>query len=237
MIPKIIHYIWIGGKPLPKLAEKCIKSWKVYCPDYEIKKWDESNLNLTKYEFVQEAYKANKYAFASDVLRADILYNHGGIYLDVDVELIKPIDEFLNLSSFAGIETSSLIGPGLIWGAKAGDAHMKAIIEIYKNTKFDIDNMMQLTSPKIFTSYFEKLGFEKTNKTQNVSGVTFFSSQYFSPIDTITNKKTITKNTVSIHWYEASWYTKKKKVIYKTKKYLNRIFFGLPGKAWEKLAK
>ena len=92
MIPKIIHYIWLGGKPLPKIAEKCIKSWQRYCPDYKIKRWDESNLDLDKYQFARDAYDAKKFAFASDVLRTDILYQYGGIYLDIDVELLKNID-------------------------------------------------------------------------------------------------------------------------------------------------
>ena len=81
MIPKIIHYIWLGGKPLPKIAEKCIKSWKKYCPDYEIKRWDESNIDLNKYSFAKDAYESKKYAFASDVFRTDILFSEGGVEL------------------------------------------------------------------------------------------------------------------------------------------------------------
>ena len=102
MIPKVIHYVWLGGKELPPIAKKCIASWQKYCPDYEIKRWDETNLDLDKYQFVKDAMKAKKYAFASDVFRTDIIHKHGGIYLDIDVELVKPIDELLSLDCFMG---------------------------------------------------------------------------------------------------------------------------------------
>ena len=106
MIPKVIHYIWLGGKPLPKITEKCIESWKKYCPDYEIKRWDETNLDIDKYKFAKDAYEAKKFAFASDVFRTDILYKEGGIYLDVDVELVKPIDDLiLDVDCVMGFET------------------------------------------------------------------------------------------------------------------------------------
>ena len=95
MIPKVIHYIWLGGNPLPKIAEKCIESWKKFCPDYEIKRWDETNLDVNQYQFAKDAYDAKKFAFVSDVFRTEILYNEGGIYLDIDVELIKSIDDIL----------------------------------------------------------------------------------------------------------------------------------------------
>ena len=109
MIPKIIHYIWLGGKPLPKIAEKCIASWKKYCPDYEIKRWDETNLNISQYQYAQDAYDAKKYAFASDVMRFDVLYKYGGVYVDIDVEILKPIDDLLDTSSFTGFEKNEPI--------------------------------------------------------------------------------------------------------------------------------
>ena len=117
-IPKIIHYIWLGGNPLPKIAEKCLKSWKKFCPDYQIIKWDETNLNLDINTYCRQAYDEKKYAFASDVLRFDILKNNGGIYLDIDVELLKPIDSFLHHSCFMGFEQEGSIAPGLIMGCE-----------------------------------------------------------------------------------------------------------------------
>ena len=104
MIPKIIHYCWFGGNPLPELAVKCIESWKKYCPDYEIKRWDESNFDLNCCDYVKEAYQAKKWAFVSDYVRFKVLYNEGGLYFDTDVELIKSIDDILAHGPFMGVE-------------------------------------------------------------------------------------------------------------------------------------
>jgi len=237
MIPKIIHYIWVGGKPLPKFAEKCIESWKKYCPDYEIKRWDESNLDIEKYKFVKDAYEAKKYAFASDVLRCEILYNYGGIYLDVDVELIKALDDLLKNKSFGGIESSLSIAPGLIWACEKGDKNIEDILKIYEKIDFKIENVNSLIIGDIFTEYFMKKGFVKENKTQDLGDAVIYASEYFSPINTITNKKKITKNTYSIHWYNASWYDSKQRFKNKVKKILNFCTFGLFGKSLQRIRK
>ena len=116
MIQKVIHYCWFGGKPIDKLGEKCIASWKKYCPDYEIKRWDESNYNLEACDYVKEAYQAKKWAFVSDYVRFDILYHYGGLYFDTDVELIKPIDDIVSKGPFMGCEShqkKSTVAPGL----------------------------------------------------------------------------------------------------------------------------
>lgn len=234
MIPKIIHYIWLGGKPLPKIAEKCIKSWKKYCPDYEIKRWDETNLDIDKYQFAKDAYDAKKFAFASDVLRTVILYNEGGIYLDIDVELLKPIDELVKVGNFGGFETSNLLAPGLIWTVEPGDNCIKEILNIYKVLKFDENNCKTNTICAIFSNYFSEKGLMLNNKTQKICNYTFYSSEYFSPIDVITSKKKITKNTYSIHWYNASWYTPKQRVLKTIKRIANICTFGLAGKLYNK---
>ena len=94
-IPKIIHFMWFGGAELPEKVLKCMESWKRYCPDYEIKRWDESNYDYHQYQYAEEAYAQKKWAFVSDVARLDVVYKYGGIYLDTDVELIKPLDSLL----------------------------------------------------------------------------------------------------------------------------------------------
>lgn len=238
MVPKVIHYIWLGGKELPKIAEKCIKSWQKYCPDYEIKRWDESNLDLDKYQFVRDALANKKYAFASDVLRTEILYTYGGIYFDIDVELLKPIDSILeNVDCVMGFETSNLLNPGLFIATKKENEDLKNILAIYKDLKFDVNNLINLTVCEVFTKYYEQKGLERKNKTQQIENTKFYSSEYFSPIDVITNKKRVTKNTYSIHWYNASWYTPKQKTLNRIKKMANICTFGLAGKIWSKVKK
>ncbi len=107
MIPKIIHYCWFGGNPLPEDAKKCINSWKKYFPDYEIKEWNESNYDFNKCEYIKEAYKRKKWAFVSDYARFDILYQYGGIYFDTDVEVIRDMRDILKLGPYMGLEKGS----------------------------------------------------------------------------------------------------------------------------------
>lgn len=235
MIPKVIHYVWLGGNPLPKIAEKCMESWKKFCPDYEIKRWDESNLDVNKYQFTKDAYEAKKFAFVSDVFRTEILYKEGGIYLDVDVELIKPIDSVLNYDCVMGFETSNLLNPGLFIATKKDNADLKNILDIYKTVQFDINKLMELTVCEIYTNYYAQKGLVRENKTQQIKNTKFYASEYFSPIDVITNKKKVTKNTYSIHWYNASWYTPKQKFKNRLKRILNVCTFGLAGKVYSKI--
>jgi mannosyltransferase OCH1-like enzyme len=235
MIPKVIHYIWLGGQPLPKIAEKCIESWKKYCPDYEIKRWDETNIDLNKYQFCKDAYNSQKYAFASDVIRTDILYNYGGVYFDIDVELLKPIDKLLEHNCFMGFETSNLLNPGLILGTTPNNPDLLNILNIYSNLTFDINKLKETTVCAMFTNYYTKLGLTANNTNQSIGDTYFYSSEYFSPIDVITNKKRITKNTYSIHLYNASWYTPKQKLISNIKKFINLITLGLAGKIYYRI--
>ena len=104
-IPKVIHYCWFGGNPLPELAQRCIDSWRKYLPDYEIKEWNESNFNVNIIPYTAEAYQQGKYAFVSDYARFWILYRYGGIYFDTDVEVIRPLDDVLDRGGFMGFET------------------------------------------------------------------------------------------------------------------------------------
>lgn len=104
-IPKIIHYVWVGGKPLTPLAKRCINSWKKYLPEYELKLWNEQSLpkEVLDHPYVQEMYQAKKWAFVSDYIRFWALEKYGGIYLDVDMEVLKSFNPLINKSvGFAG---------------------------------------------------------------------------------------------------------------------------------------
>ena len=92
MIPKVIHYCWFGGNPLPTFAQKCIDSWKKYCPDYRIKQWDEGNVDLNSCAYIREAFEEKKWAFITDYVRLDVLFAEGGIYMDTDVEVVASLD-------------------------------------------------------------------------------------------------------------------------------------------------
>ena len=122
-IPKKIHYCWFGGNPKPELALKCLKSWRKYCPDYEIIEWNESNFDINANQYCRDAYKEKKWAFVTDYARLAILHEHGGVYFDTDVELIRPIDKLLEHPAFMGIERahdSCKVASGLALGCEKG---------------------------------------------------------------------------------------------------------------------
>lgn len=210
MIPKIIHYCWFGGNPLPDLAQKCIASWKKYCPDYEIKEWNELNFDVNCCAFVKEAYAARKWAFVSDYARLKIIYDHGGIYLDTDVELIKGFNPFLDNKCFLGEETLGGINTGLGFGAEKANLIVGEMLDMYERKHFKLeDGSYDMTPcPEINTEPLRKYGYvfsgKKIWKDENV---VIYPPEYFCPINYVTGEKNITNNTYSIHLYNASWHT------------------------------
>ena len=135
-IPKFIHYCWLGRNPKPESVLKCIDSWKKYCPDYKIKEWNEDNLDISNNLYSRQAYKAKVWAFATDYFRLWIIYNYGGIYLDTDVQIIKPLDPLLNNKSYMGFESSEYVNSGLGFGAEAGSKAIYEQMKIYESLQF-----------------------------------------------------------------------------------------------------
>lgn len=224
MIPKKIHYCWFGKNPLPEYAVQCIDSWKKHCPDYEIIQWNEDNYDINKCDYIKEAYHAKKWAFVSDYARLDIIYNHGGIYLDTDVELIKNLDPLLNEKCFLAVEAESfLIATGLGFGAEKGDKNVKAMLDEYNGIHFEIAPGIfdPLNCPARNSKPFYKFGFStEMNRVSSFNGATVFTPEYFSPYNYVTNQLNITDNTYSIHRYCASWiHAKEKEIKKKTHEY------------------
>lgn len=203
MIPKKIHYCWFGGKPLPNSVKKCIKSWKKFCPDYEIIEWNESNYDVNKIPFIQQAYQAKKYAFVSDYARLDIIHSEGGIYLDTDVELLKNLDSLLVNQCFLAMELPGLVATGLGFGAQKGHWFLKENMDFYHNIDFDANNI--ITCVNITTDLLQKYDLTLANSKQTVKDITIFSTEYFCPMNYQTREIKITENTYSIHHYDATW--------------------------------
>lgn len=206
-IPKVIHYCWFGRGKMPSLAEKCIKSWQKYCPDYEIVCHTEDNFDITENRYAKEAYKAGKWAFVSDYARLKIIYEQGGIYLDTDVELIKPIDDLLKTGGFMGFDDNGIIATGLGFAAEKGNELVGAFLKDYDNIPFVLeDGSYDLTPcPDRNTKTAQFLGMDLNKKEQTFMGVRFLPEDYLCPMKYDTGKKIITKNTYSIHHFSASW--------------------------------
>lgn len=171
MIPKVIHYCWFGYNEKPELVKRCIESWKKYCPDYEIKEWNEDNFDVNLCDYTKQAYDKGKWAFVSDVARLWIIYNEGGIYLDTDVELHNELDELLNYSCWFGCDDIRYIATGLGFGAEEKNFLVKSILEDYYNRTFD----KTTTCLYLNTNVIEKNlpTFKRDGKFKNIDGVVF----------------------------------------------------------------
>lgn len=209
MIPKVIHYFWFGGAALPPIVLKCIQSWKKHMPDYEIKKWDESNFDINQIPYIREAYKAKKWAYVSDYARIKVLYEEGGVYLDTDVELIKSLNDLIAEGPFMACERRSNqlpypgVNTGLGFAVYPRYPILKQILEYYE--KINFDNISgSLTTVEHVTSVLIKNGLQPTLEKQKIDDLTIYPSEYFCPFDD-KNRVAITTKTVAIHHYAGSW--------------------------------
>lgn len=210
-IPKIIHYCWFGRGQKPELAEKCIASWKENCPDYIIKEWNEDNFDLGSNLYVRQAYDSRKFAFVTDYVRLYALYHEGGIYMDTDVEVLKPLDAFLKHQAFSSFENNNKIPTGLM-AAEAGNPWIKDLLDEYKGLTFlGADGNMDLTTnvERITNLTLRKYGLTPVSSYQDLAGgiVTMYPHDYFCPKDWQTGNIILTENSHTIHHFAGSWHT------------------------------
>lgn len=237
-IKKIIHYCWFGGNPLPELAKKCIASWQKFLPNYEIKRWDETNFDINACAYVQEAYKAKRWAFVSDYARFAILYKYGGLYFDTDVEIIKPLDNILSKGGFMALESDApkiSVAPGLGLAAKPGLKLYKDILDSYQKLHFiNSDGSQNVTTiVKYTTEILKKYGLKNISGIQELDGIYIYPREYFCPKDYTTGVLNITPQTVAIHHYTATWHSPREAYAYKL---LQRLAKFLPNELASKIA-
>lgn len=206
-IPKKIHYIWFGRNPKSELILRCIDSWKRFFPDYEIIEWNEDNYNIDKCAYVREAYDAKKWAFASDYARFDIIWEHGGIYLDTDVEFLKPLPDFLlNQEAFSGYESNGNINPGLIYAAPPGFSITRELMEEYEKMHFVQDGKIVCkTVNMVTTEVLERHEPLKKNTFQVIHGLALYPSGFFCGYDLDVGEYDIQPETISVHHYAGTW--------------------------------
>lgn len=207
MIPKKIHYCWFGRGPKPNLALKCIDSWKKFLPEYEIKEWNEDNFDLDLFQYAREAYDNRKFAFVSDVVRLYAIYTEGGIYMDTDVEVLKPLDSLLGYEAVSGFETPSQIPTGLM-ACREGHPLIKEFLDYYVGRKFiQPDGSLDLTiNVTPITHISERHGLILNGQMQTFAGFTILPADYLCPKSWETGKITLTEHTLTIHHFSGSWH-------------------------------
>lgn len=215
MIPKIIHYVWLGDT-MPSELNQYISTWKALLPDYRFVRWSMDNWkNEEKYPFVKECLKNQMYAHASDVIRMDVLYAYGGIYLDTDVSLHQSFDSLLDSPLFLGRIYRNLLGTAVI-GAEKNNRVIAEILEMYKNLtvqevlngkRFDTNNS---TLTYFFLDHYSEFKLENINQTMK-DGTLIFKKEYFEQpsIDKATN--------FAVHHYMGSWRRDRKSLFEKAK--------------------
>ncbi len=231
-IPKVIHYCWFGGSPLGPDELKYIESWRKYFPDYAIVRWDESNFDVRCCPYVSQAYDAKKWAFVSDYARFAILHEHGGLYFDTDVEVIRPMDDIIEKGPFMGFEMDAIgsgnngtvasglglsVNPGLGLSANPGLGLYELILASYEADEFvKADGTLNMTTVVVrVTEILKTCGLMDKPGIQEIAGAIVYPSEYFNPKDPYTGEIRITKNTRSIHHFGMSWFSKKEMFEYK----------------------
>lgn len=211
-IPKIIHYCWFGGKELPTKEKKCIESWQKHLKHYKFQLWNEENSNIDECKYARQAYDKKQYAFVSDYIRIKVLYEHGGIYLDTDIEVLKNFDSLLNENAFLGFENRTTVGTAVI-ACEPGADFAKKMVEYYENHDF-VDNRGNLnitTNVVLLNSILESKGMKRVNETQYIDGIRILERSVLFPKKKSENEILKTDETITIHHMSASWLTERQK--------------------------
>lgn len=207
MVPQKIHYCWFGRGKKSKLALRCIESWRKYCPDYEIIEWNEDNFDIYQNAYTSYTYKNKKFAFLSDYARLQIILQEGGFYFDVDVEIVRPLDELLAHKAFFGFETAKYVNTGVGFGAEVGNSIVESMLREYDVLLDGKGNT--IGCPILNTAALIKKGLIQNGSKQLIDGAVIYPIQYFNPYDDPTGRLNKTDETYSIHWFAKSWMDKK----------------------------
>lgn len=225
MIPKKIHYCWFGRGEKPALAEKCIQSWRKFCPDYEIIEWNEDNFDLNSNGYTKFCYDNKKWAFLSDYVRLAVVCREGGIYFDTDVELLRSPDALLDYAAFYGFEHEGAVATGLGFGAEANHPTIVAMKELYDRMQPDEAGVFALKAcPALNTAALSAFGLRLDGCRQNVAGAEILPADFLNPYDDATGHMNKTKNTISIHWYNKSWISPGMRLRSKLTRPFHRLF-------------
>lgn len=215
-IPKLIHYCWLSNDPVPQQMQAYIDTWHKIMPDYEFIKWDFTRFDKSSSIWVSEAFDNKKYAFAADYIRMYALYTMGGIYMDMDVEVLKSFDDLLNRSYFLCYERDANCPEVATFGVEKGCEWVRLMLDYYKDRHFINEDgsfntlpLPQLTK-KILEAHgyrFQPIAIHETPvpTSANNKVIYLYPYQLFSPKSYDTGEVDVTKDTYSIHRFAESW--------------------------------
>lgn len=218
MIPKIIHYFWFGSKQKPEVFQKCFNSWKKFASDFEIKEWNYDNFEFKDNKFFKEAYENKKYAFCCDVARILVLQKYGGVYLDVDVELVKPIDNLLKYDFFGGRDERNMFNTGEGFGCIPNHPYLNTMLLQYEKFILDGGATDEVPCPTKNEKSISDLGFSKKTDVEIIENNIMLPKEYMCPICFEKNDNYFCEKTYSIHHYSGSWRTRRAIINFKLKK-------------------
>jgi hypothetical protein len=206
MIPRVLHYCWFGRGKKPPLVLRCIESWRRFAPDFTIMEWNEDNFDVNALPFARDAYADKKYAFVSDYARGKILWEQGGVYLDTDMQLLKPLEPFLADDFFAGFEPGDFVAAGII-GAGPGDPMVGEYLRYFETAVYWNEDGSRYSSSNVpmLTALLEARGLRRDNTRQRLPGISVYPSSVFYPLDYRTGKTRVQEDTVTLHHYAALW--------------------------------
>lgn len=227
LIPKVIHYCWFGGQPHPAEMVRCMDSWRRVLPDYRIIEWNETNFDVDSHVYTREAYAAGKFAFVTDYVRLKVLYDHGGVYMDTDVEVVKRIDRFLAHEAFSGFEDARHI-PTALMGSRAGNKWIELLLADYEGLHFrhsdgtldEATNVSRITRTTV-----AEYGIPMDNAFHEVAEtLTLYPSEFFCPKSYVTGVIARTPNTHAIHHFSGSWKPEERRAMKQAQARFNRWF-------------
>ncbi len=212
VIPKKIHYCWFGGQ-MPDLMKRNVENWHKVCPDYQIIRWDESNYDISKNQYMKEAYELEQWGFVPDYMRLDIIYNHGGIYLDTDIKLVKRPDALLYQNCFANFDSSLMMNLGSGFGAKPKCNIIKELRDYYDNVNFKSkDEIINNTSCMMHSYNVLKRYNVKINDTLQKVGDMNIYPMIIQGTCIYTKQMRITEKTYFLHYGTTTWLDEKNKI-------------------------
>lgn len=217
MVPKIIHYCWLSGDPIPEKLSNCIKTWHKFLPEYEFILWDTNRFDIHSVKWVEQAYNARKYAFASDYIRFYAIYNYGGIYMDMDMEVLQPFKDTLFTHGLnLGLEDGGGIEGAFLAGEK-GHPILRKLMDIYENSTFlQPDGSMKLI---VVNTYIQNMlsnyGYKMSPEGQilRTCNVRLYEKEYFSCRSLVTGQIHKTPNSYIIHWHSVLWANRSIRII------------------------